>query len=190
MSQVAVETFECPEVASEPIEACEEAIRIAEELGLTGQLEMCRKREGDDRGTRCPYREMTDEELFTYKVLCPESVDASKYSASPIPLRVLQVFSHAKTIPQFKKFEIWDRVSMEIKDPVLVAFNGDRWSSSTKAFILARWGAELETFITLRQRAFDVMRKRVEQLSHASNADLMKQVTFSSFDSSATIAIQ
>lgn len=164
---VQVETFECQETAAEPIEACEEAIRLAESLGLEGQLEMTRPKSDDNQPTRSPYREMTQEEIFVYSVLCPEKVNASKYSRSPIPLRVLQVLSHAKSIGMFNTFEIWDKASQEIKDPVLVAFDKDSYAWNRKAFILARWGEELETPSVLLKRAITIVRERLTQEAEA-----------------------
>lgn len=164
---VCVETFECSETAAEPIEASEEAIAILESMQLEGQLSLVRPK-GDLPGTRCPYREITVEENFAYRVLCPNKTLAKRYSASPIPLRVLQVLSHAESLKRFGRFEIWDRASMAEKDPVLVAHTSDNeWSSTSKCFILARWGAELETFATILKRA---VAAKKEQLVDGVNA--------------------
>ena len=164
---VAVETFECSETAAEPIEASEEAISIMESLGLEAQLSLCTKTE-TGHATRCPYREITSEEQFVYTVLCPSSVKVERYSAAPIPLRVLQILSHAKSLGLFKQFCVWDRESVTVKDPVLVAFDNDNeWARSRKCFILARWGDELETFATLLKRAVE---KKKQQLLDQINA--------------------
>lgn len=157
---VAIETFECSETAHEPIEAAEEAIALMEELGLAGQQELIRPK-GDKPAARCPYREITKEEAFAYSVLCPTHVALERYKASPIPLRVLQVAAHAKSLGLFKSLEVWDRESVEIKDPVLVAIaeNKERyWERTT--YILARWGEELETFSVLLKRAINAKREQ------------------------------
>lgn len=156
---VAIETFECSETAAEPIEATEEAVRLMEELGLAGQQEFVRPR-GDKPAARSPYREITAEESFVYRVLCPVSEKLHRYRASPIPLRVLQIAAHAKSLGLFDEFEVWDRASVEVKDPVLVASCADKqWTWQRKTFILARWGEVLEPFSVLLKRAVDQKRK-------------------------------
>ena len=191
-----VETFECSETAAEPIEACEEAIRIATELGMEGQIELTQT---DENGiqSRCPYREMTRDELFMYQVLCPEKSSPEAYKRSAIPLRVLQVLAHAQTIELFKRFEIWDKESQVVKDPVLVAFDKrETYASSRKTYILARWGEELETPSTLLKRAIefhrahllDQAKKLVSQaksvlgdVEHASDSQVLQAGADASF---------
>lgn len=165
-----VETFECQETAAEPIEASEEAVRLIEEMGLTGQRALVGKSKTGDRDVRGPYREMTDEERFTYGVLCPEVVSLEKYSRSPIPLRVLQIAAHAKSLGLFNRIKVWDRESVAEKDPVLVAETGQYEWSPEKVFILARWGEELETFSVLLKRATDILRQQAKQNLEAALA--------------------
>ena len=157
-----VDTFECDETASEPIEACEEAVALMESLGLEGQKSLVTKSEKSGRDTRCPYREMTKDEAFVYRVLCPEETDLSRYSRAPIPLRVLQIAAHASDLGIFKKLVVWDRKSAVVKDPVLVAYGKPapgEWRDSM--FILARWGEELEPFVVLAKRAFEQKRRQI-----------------------------
>lgn len=156
-----VETFECVETASEPIEACEEALELIATLGLEGQKELTVKRE-NSRDSRMPYRQITAEELFVYGVLCPEKVPLKDYKSTPIPLRVLQIAAHASSLGTFKKLEVWDRVSVTVKDPVLVAYmTNPKWTWQEDVFILARWGETLETFSVLLKRALTVKREQV-----------------------------
>lgn len=159
-----VETFECVETAAEPIEATEEAIGLIESLGLTGQNVFVRGKEetGTARDQRCPYREITAEERFVYLTLCPKESSLKNYSASPIPLRVLQIAAHANGLGMFNRLVVWDRESVAVKDPVLVAMTGEyEWSTNNKTFILARWGEELETFAVLLKRACEGARERL-----------------------------
>jgi len=164
-----VETFECQETAAEPIEASEEAIGLIEELGLDGQKSLvCKQESGHE--VRCPYREMTAEERFVYGVLCPKEYRLAVYKATPIPLRVLQVASHAKSLGIFDDLMVWDKEDVEVKDPVLVANIGESWSSARKVFILARWGEELEAFATLLRQAIDKKRQQfVESLENVKS---------------------
>lgn len=158
--QTLVETFECHETASEPIEATEEAVSIIEAMGLSGQATLLKKADGKAI-QRCPYREMTSDEADVYRELCPDSFPLDKYDRSPIPLRVLQIASHAQSLGLFAGLRVWDRTSAAVKDPVLVAWQGNYDWSPTKLFILARWGEVLEAFAVLRQRAAKSKRERL-----------------------------
>lgn len=155
-----VETFECAEVAAEPIEASEEAIRLIDEMGLAGQRELVTLGKAGHE-TRSPYREMLNDEVAVYSILCPQRTDLAKYNASPIPLRVLQVAAHAVTVIPGCRLRVWDRAEAAVKDPVLVAETGKYDWSADKRFILARWGEELETFVTLAKRAAAAKREFV-----------------------------
>lgn len=181
-ASVIVESFECTETAAEPIEASEEALSLIESLGLTGQQSLAAKREGKP-DARCPYREITKEESQVYSILCPTKVGISAYSASPIPLRVLQIASHAMSLGTFDHLEVWDRASVEVKNPVLVAnTTKNNWDTGHKCFILARWGEELETFVVLKKRAVEIslarirekVKKFVAELEHKSADEILE----------------
>ena len=153
-----VETFEDPEIATEPIEASEEARKIIETLKLDGQAGLLES-DPKERKARPPYRKMTAEEFFIYSVLCPQKTKAKQYNASPIPLRVLQVMSHAINI--FPECEIWDHASMQMKDPVLLGVTKHpQWTWQHEYFLLARWGEELESTPILLKKACDQVRSR------------------------------
>lgn len=156
-----VETFECPEVAAEPIEASEEAIRLIEELGLEGQRTLVAP-DKSGRETRSPYREILKDELAVYMLLCPQATKLANYNASPIPLRVLQVAAHATVVIPGCRLVVWDREEAQVKDPVLVAETGKYEWSADKRYILARWGEHLETFATLVKRAAAAKREQIE----------------------------
>ena len=91
MSTMQVESFECTETAHEPLEACQEAVSLMEQLGLDGQKELVTPKPDNGFAKRLPYREITAAEAFVYRVLCPDVTPLKKYARSPIPLRVLQV---------------------------------------------------------------------------------------------------
>lgn len=155
-----VETFECSETASEPIEAGEEAIALIESLGLRGQKALVGTNEKTAQDERSPYREMRRDEQFVYSMLCPEKMTADEYDAAPIPLRVLQVMAHAKSLGLFNSFQIWDKESVAVKDPVLVARVGEEWQSNAKLYILARWGEVLESWPTLLAQAIKIFNEK------------------------------
>lgn len=178
-----VETYECSETASEPIEIAEEAIDLIEQLGLDGQRELVTPRDGDDRGSRLPYREMTRDERFVYSVLCPNSVKLAAYKQAPIPVRVLQVAAHAKD--HFGELVVWDKENAEEKDPVLVGIKGNYPYGNYRIFILARWGDELESFPVLLTRAVEKGRERFKSECAKAMAKLksrMDSVDESSMD--------
>lgn len=161
-----VETFECTETFSEPADVCAEAIEIIDAMELTGQRTLITPSESEP--SRCPYREITAEESFVYRALCPTSIALNAYSSSPIPLRVLQIAAHAQSLNMFKRICVWDRESVTVKDPVLVAWTGGEYDwTNNRCFILARWGEELEAFAVLRKRAMVIVRERL--ISEAEN---------------------
>lgn len=163
-----VETFECSETAAEPIEACDEAVRLMDELGLAGQKELVHPAEKTGFVSRCPYRQITADEMFVYQTLCPTATPLERYNASAIPLRVLQVAAHAKSLGMFKRLQVWDRAAAEVKDPVLVAYTGDAYDwQNNHCFILARWGEELETFATLVGRAVGAAKESLVEQADA-----------------------
>lgn len=167
-----VETFECTETAAEPIEACEEAVGIIEQMGLAGQLALVRPAADGKPQTRCPYREMTADEAYVYGVLCPEHTALKHYKNSPIPLRVLQIAAHAQSLGMFEKLVVWDRKEAVVKDPVLVGeAPGLEYKWAPRRFILARWGEELETFVVLTKRAYQSKREQfVDALRRVKNS--------------------
>lgn len=153
-----VETFECTETIDEPVEATSEAIDLIESLELDGQKELIGVK-GESQPSRCPYREITAEERFVYQTLCPAVVMLNRYNTAPIPLRVLQVAAHANSLGMFKRLMVWDRMSVAVKDPVLVGWTGGEYDwQNNRCFILARWGEELEAFATLRRKAVEIAR--------------------------------
>lgn len=157
-----VETFECQETAAEPTEASEEALNLIEELGLVGQRSLIVKSTKTGADTRVPYRVITSEESFVYRTLCPTQVALSKYSDGPVPLRILQIAAHAKSVG-LDKLYVWCRPSPMTKDPVLIARCDEYdWSTDdSKTRILGRWGEELETFSVLLKRAVSASKERL-----------------------------
>lgn len=161
-----VETFECQETAAEPIEAGEEAIALMESLGLSGQQALVSKTGKSGRDERMPYREITKDEEFAYRVICPSTSKLAEYSKSPIPLRVLQVASHAHTLGMFERLDVWHAAEFVEKDPVLVGVRrkpGSTYEWEKVTYILARWGEELETFSVLLKRAIAAKREQYRQ---------------------------
>jgi hypothetical protein len=155
-----VETYECQETIAEPLEIAEEAIEIINNLELDGQKTLITKVHDTETDTRCPYRKMRADERFVYRLLCPTTTDAKKYSSSSMPLRVLQIMSHALSLDLFKKIVVWS-ADGEIKDPVLVAYDTeDTWRASATPFILARWAEELDEWSVLVKKAKQIWKEK------------------------------
>lgn len=151
-----VETFE-QHVERHP-EACEEAAKLIAELGLEGQATLTSP---DEEATRCPYRQWHADECEVYQLLCPSTDTVESYDCDTIPLRVLQVLSHAKSLGIYEGFKVLHAASPVIKDPVLVGIpNGQAWSN-TKWHLLARWGAELDEFPVLVAKASKIKAEKV-----------------------------
>lgn len=143
-----VETFEIAEAAEQHAECNDEARAIIERLGLTGQIAMM---ESAPLSGTVPYRPMTDAEFRVYREIAPEKHAVESFSATVIPLRVLQVLEHAKSLDFFHKFEVWAPESSVLRDPVLVAYRKD--GANEVRYLLARWGSELDSFVTLCAQA-------------------------------------
>lgn len=172
-----VETFECQETASEPIEATEEAIGIIDSLELEGQRKLIAPDKSSDESAgseqRCPYRKIRKDEALVYGQLCPQKTALVDYDFSPIPLRVLQIAAHAKGLGMFEKFEVWSAQG-QIKDPVLVAYETDQWNAVP--FILARWGEVLDEWAILVANAVaickDTLRASLQKIQRQVQGDL------------------
>lgn len=150
-----VETYELPEVDHQGTRECEqEAIDLIEQLDLVGQRKLVTPDESGE--SRCPYRKMTKEEKFAFEHICPKKSKLREYSDGMIPLRVLQVASHAKDL--FDELRVWHPENADEPDPVLVGVNGSY--QSAEYFLLARWGDVLERFDVLLDRAVERYRRK------------------------------
>jgi hypothetical protein len=141
----------------------EEAMSIIDALGLDGQKELLSEHETDGESvtTRAPYRTMTAEESAIFGAVLPRHVTIDRYNDAPIPLRVLQVAAHARTIDMFNRIEVWCPANPAAPDPLLIAWSGKEFSRDRKAFILARWGEVLEPLDVLRDKAAQILRTNV-----------------------------
>jgi hypothetical protein len=165
-----VETYECQETAAEPIEASEEAVRLIEELGLAGQKAMLTPgTEKVPAPGRLPYSQATAEQIFVFRVLCPRDYKLKDYNRTPIPLRVLQIASHAQSLGFFDELVVWDATSADEKDPVLVGLKKNaQWTWQNDSYLLARWGEELESWPTLLKRALAKKREQVAAIAEGA----------------------
>lgn len=157
-----IETYEIEEATTEgrePAEVEAVAVQMIEEMGLEGQKRLLKpqKHEDGDTFTRIPYPRMKAEEEKVYSVLFESQVDVGEHDAGIIPLRVLQVVAHARSL--FEEVEVW---YPEVHDPDPVLVGKRRPPGRTygwEFFLLARWGDVLVPFEELRERAIIKLRK-------------------------------
>jgi len=161
MAGYQVETYEVTEsdvtglTPDAELAECEELVH---NMGLTAQLKFVTK---DDESVGSivhnPYRNLTAIERRICLILFPACTEIEKYGSSPIPLRVLQVAAHAHGLGM--KCWVFHPADPNT-DPVLVGTmgkasdHGPKYSSDTaSAYLLARWGAALESWDVLAEKA-------------------------------------
>lgn len=155
-----VETYEIERADEETLNAIRdgEAKQLIESLGLTGQ----EKFYNGETLEAIPYRKMTKQESVVFKQLCPQECSVESYKDGLIPLRVLQVYQHARSLEFFDKgFQVWYPESADIKDPFLVGLKTGEREYITELYILARWGEELLSFDQMKECAEKVYRSKL-----------------------------
>ncbi len=155
-----IETYEIERADDETLNAIHdgEAKQLIETLGLPGQ----EKFYNPDSLESVPYRKMTKMEGLVFQLLCPQVAKIENYKDGIIPLRVLQVYQHAKSLDFFDKgFVIWYPESADIKDPFLIGHKTGDPSHITEQYILARWGEELWTFDKMKECAEKLYREKL-----------------------------
>lgn len=162
-----VETYEQTETYDEEPENREAALALVSTLGLEGQFELLGE---DENGGDMPYRKMTKEEQDVYGAILSVQTDIVDYKDAPIPLRILQVASHAQ--PLFDCLIVWHPKNADFKDPLLVGRKGDQYGPH-QLFILARWGDELLPFPKLR----GIAGKTIRDKTIASLKSIASEVT-------------
>jgi hypothetical protein len=177
MTTMQIETYECQESVESTVDDKEQVVALVEKLELKGRQSLiC-----GEKSQICPYREMTEEENFVYSTILPERKEACRrFSPAPMPLRVLQVLSHALSIGFFNNVFVWSAESIaesiQVKDPLLVGYTGQYNFSPDKIYMLARWGEILLPMSELRTQAVKMYKeKMLSELKHRSN--LIETVT-------------
>lgn len=150
-----IQTFEIEESVDGTTPECEAgAIELIEKLELKGQKSLVCK----DGEKRFPYPEMTRQELHVYGAIFPAHTKVEEYSAGIIPIRVLQVVSHAKGYCD--AIEVWHK-SVRDPDPLLVGqvdAKSPHGHPIRKSYMLARWGDALKQFSELVVEAREIVR--------------------------------
>lgn len=162
-----VETFEIEDAShsdATTMAADSEAIELITSLGLTGQQTLV----NGATVTRLPYRALEKREQLVYRALCDATSLVEAFNAETIPLRVLQVISHAKETELFNHLEVWYPKTYKVDDPVLLGVkkvllypDKPQYSNLTSDvyYLLARWGKCLLPFEQLEAMAVEMLRK-------------------------------
>lgn len=179
-----IETYEQNEITPEGIESNEEQIALINELGLEGQQSLI----SGDGVDLCPYPLMTDEERYIYKTILPKKSSIEEYKDGPIPLRVLQVIAHAKTLDTFKYLYIYSEPSIDVDDPILIGTNESYWDldHNNPVWLLARWGKELAPLHELKVMADKINSTRLVQ-KFSKRIDDMKMAIQRIHDGTASL---
>ncbi len=159
-----IEDFETT-VGNEPTEIAEEAVALIAELeaqgmALAGQKSLVTQTE-HGTVTRCPFREMNEDEKFVYGLLLPEHVKVTEFD-DPMPVEVLRKLKRAKEF--FPCFRVWRKAKGQ-PDPILVGYIGEESWGGTKGepHIIIRWGEVLDEWPALVKQAAVAFRAKVAE---------------------------
>jgi len=153
-----IETYEIEETDTITPEIESEAIALIDKLDLKGQKELVQEPKDGER-KRFPYPEMTAGDQAIYLTLFPTRTNVNEYSGGILPIRILQVVSHARDFCGL--IEVWHK-RMRDPDPVLVGHVNNSQYNPGKTFILARWGDGLKPIDKLREEARKALRPKIE----------------------------
>lgn len=151
-----IQTYEIEEtVGGTTPEVEAEALALIESLGLDGQKALVRPGATAGAKERFQYPVMTAHEMAVYRAVFPERTKIEQYSSGIIPVRVLQVASHAKGFCNW--VEVWHK-DWKAPDPLLVGVVGQNDYSVKQRFLLARWGDALRDFSEMVTEARSIIR--------------------------------
>lgn len=141
-----------------------ERITVLAELGMSN--------EASSKASR--FRALYEEECFVFGALFPHIVELSNYKGF-IPTRVLQEIRDYKMAGLHKRILVLCPKPGDV-DPVVVGCEYT-WHShvfSGNSHIIARFGDALEDFSTLRARAFERIKEKMDHLQGMPTASLVK----------------
>lgn len=169
-----VDSAEAPDPTEEAL-----ALELTEKLDLAGQRSLQQR-----TGTAIvPFREMTNEELIVYSLLCPQRSGLREFDMDPIPLRALELIDRAlalgtspidgPSVPFFKRIQIWHPKRIQ-DDPLVVGCTGASDYERNRLYLIARWGACLLEWPDLVKAACTAqvarLTKPLEELTVAINS--------------------
>lgn len=132
-----------------------ETLMLLDELELEGQKSLYQSSDSTETVKPHPYRTMTAEEMVVFDVCFPTKCEVVKYKQCPIPLRVLQIISHVRSLnnPDMAYIEVW-APKPGVVDPLLVARKSHYQGP---LYLLARWGSSLTPFKQLQEKAIEIV---------------------------------
>lgn len=132
--------------------------------GLEGQRTLAK--------TRCPFRQITQEEAAVFRELCPNETPVEKYDGEPIPLRVLELLDRAKDTGMFRFFTVW-HPAPGMNDPILVArTHENQFAIGNQVYLIARWGAHLDEWPAMVKAAIASRTARLKALAAKIDAEV------------------
>lgn len=134
-------------------ENAEQWFAICSELGLNKQLAHADKSEEKQAP---PYMYIDPKSEHIIRTLCPRLINIEEYSASTIPLDVLQEVQKCKKHDWYSEIKIaYDDKS---PDPFVIGYTKDQHSWQRHKHLIARWGSELLPFEELEKKAIARLR--------------------------------
>jgi len=121
---------------------------LVDRLSLQGQQSLYNTAREKDI---CLFRQMTSLEKVVYETLFPYTKKLTEYSASLVPLEVLEVSSEILNSEFLYELEIWSSATHQ--EHLLVGKKRGTSAWSSDLYCVARWGDALVTFEELHQQA-------------------------------------
>ena len=136
---------------------------LVEQLGLNGQ-KIFLDHDGEPSSPVFPYPRLTEEQKRVFEYHCPIKTKLKEYRSEVIPVRVLQVASHAESCQFLKTLWVWHPKDARL-DPVLIGTTGQYDSDP---YLLARWGLVWKEFNQLKEEAIEGWKRlRMTKLAEA-----------------------
>lgn len=166
-----VEVYDMRELNSETLqpEPDQEAIDLARELGLEGQLS--RVKSDGTIDIRHGYEVVTDDQQAVMEELFGAFTAVDRYDDGPIPVRVLKEIAFARE--HFDHLLVIHAPGAQIDDPILVGVEGAFYGGTKgrsrevfgmgarKVYLIARWGDALQSWAELARQAEQAARTRL-----------------------------
>jgi len=135
----------------------------AEELGLEGQMTLCKEGKSP-----IPFMWMNEGLMNMFKVLCGKSMDFKEYDKAPIPMEAMGLIGLAVKEQYFD--EIYIRYDDVDPDPIAIGVAGK------EKYLIARWGDERLSLEQLREKAVmrwaEKARRKLNESIAQAQADL------------------
>jgi len=172
------EVFIEPELENlENADAAAEWFEVCTQLGLSEQIKHADRSEEKKAP---PYMFIDPKTEKIIVTICPRVVNYKKYSASTIPLDVLQEIAKCEKNGWYQEIKIaYDDKS---PDPFVIGITHGQYSWDCAKHLIARWGAELLPFERLEAKAIgrleDVATVQLAEMKHRIDAAVSNPMVF------------